>query len=172
MYGPNVLDKDGVSAAAVFAEMASEIAPITVSEQLDMIYRKYGYHVCNNSYYISHDVSKTNEMFTLIQQNYPKSLGDYEIADIRDMNTGYDSREPDLKSKLPLQSSHMITFYFKNGATVTLRTSGTEPKIKWYSEMVADTSEAVQTQLEKLVELIKSEWYQPERFGFLPKPEI
>ena len=29
----------------------------------------------------------------------------------------------------------MLTFYFENGCTVTIRTSGTEPKIKWYSEI-------------------------------------
>ncbi|VDP52289.1 unnamed protein product [Schistosoma margrebowiei] len=29
----------------------------------------------------------------------------------------------------------MITFDFSNGVTLTLRTSGTEPKIKYYSEL-------------------------------------
>ena len=35
-------------------------------------------------------------------------------------------------------SSQMITFTFENSCVVTLRTSGTEPKIKYYSEFVAD----------------------------------
>ena len=39
--------------------------------------------------------------------------------------------------KLPSSaSSQMITFYFENGAVLTMRTSGTEPKIKYYSEMI------------------------------------
>jgi phosphomannomutase len=29
----------------------------------------------------------------------------------------------------------MITFYFDNGCKITIRASGTEPKIKWYSEI-------------------------------------
>ncbi len=29
----------------------------------------------------------------------------------------------------------MVTFYFENGCILTIRTSGTEPKIKWYSEI-------------------------------------
>ena len=33
------------------------------------------------------------------------------------------------------KSSHMITFYFENGCVMTIRTSGTEPKIKWYTEI-------------------------------------
>lgn len=35
----------------------------------------------------------------------------------------------------------MITFSFENGAVITLRTSGTEPKIKYYAEMCANPSE-------------------------------
>lgn len=33
------------------------------------------------------------------------------------------------------KSSQMITFYFENGCVATLRTSGTEPKIKYYTEL-------------------------------------
>lgn len=35
----------------------------------------------------------------------------------------------------------MLTLYFANGSVITFRTSGTEPKIKYYSEMVADPSQ-------------------------------
>lgn len=34
-------------------------------------------------------------------------------------------------------SSQMIIFTFENGVVITLRTSGTEPKIKYYAEMCA-----------------------------------
>lgn len=62
----------------------------------------------------------------------------YKVTAVRDLTTGYDSEEPDLKAKLPVsKSSHMITFKFDNGLVLTLRTSGTEPKIKYYSELRA-----------------------------------
>lgn len=35
----------------------------------------------------------------------------------------------------------MLTVQFDNGSVITFRTSGTEPKIKYYSEIVADPSE-------------------------------
>lgn len=35
----------------------------------------------------------------------------------------------------------MITFSFENGAVTTLRTSGTEPKVKYYAEMCASPQE-------------------------------
>lgn len=30
----------------------------------------------------------------------------------------------------------MLTFYFENGVVLTIRTSGTEPKIKYYTEAI------------------------------------
>ena len=36
---------------------------------------------------------------------------------------------------LPTSSSQMITFTFEDGSVATLRTSGTEPKIKYYVEV-------------------------------------
>ena len=43
MCGTTVLDKDGVSAAAVCAEMAAYLKQqdLTLSQQLNMIYKKY-----------------------------------------------------------------------------------------------------------------------------------
>ena len=35
----------------------------------------------------------------------------------------------------------MITFYFENGCVATLRTSGTEPKIKYYTELTGQPGE-------------------------------
>ena len=54
------------------------------------------------------------------------------------MTTGYDNTKPNNKAVLPIsKSSQMITFTFENGLVITLRTSGTEPKIKYYSELCA-----------------------------------
>lgn len=43
---------------------------------------------------------------------------------------------------LPVSSSSfMLTLYFENGSVITFRTSGTEPKIKYYSEIIAKPNE-------------------------------
>lgn len=68
--------------------------------------------------------------------------GKYEICGIRDLTTGYDDSYPDNKARLPISSStQMITFKFVNNVVITLRTSGTEPKVKYYSELTADPAE-------------------------------
>jgi len=171
MYGDYVLDKDGVSAAGVFAEMASEIQKEnkTLIDQLNYIYDTYGYHVGTASYFLSYNKQQTKAMFDVIQNNYPTNLGEFEISGIRDLQKGLDTRNADKKADLPTQSAHMITFYFTNGAILTLRTSGTEPKIKYYIEMIADSREKVQSELLKLEETMVKEWIKPEKYGFIAR---
>lgn len=70
---------------------------------------------------------------------YPTGIidGQYKIIGIRDLTTGYDNTQPMNKAILPVSTStQMITFNFDNGLVATLRTSGTEPKVKYYTELV------------------------------------
>ena len=61
------------------------------------------------------------------------------VKRIKDITIGYDSNSIDLKSDLPVTpDSHMIMFEFENDLnpiSMILRTSGTEPKIKFYTEI-------------------------------------
>lgn len=64
---------------------------------------------------------------------YPSHVlnGKYPISTVRDLTTGIDTCQSDGKSLLPAsKSSQMVTFTFENGAVITLRTSGTEPKVR------------------------------------------
>ncbi|ETO17663.1 Phosphoglucomutase-2 [Reticulomyxa filosa] len=90
------------------------------------------------------DEKKMSQVFSKLRcwpdtNSYPNHMGPFKITRIRDVTTGFDSAEKDKKSKFPLQpSGQMITFWFDNGATVTLRNSGTEPKLKYYIEAKHD----------------------------------
>lgn len=78
-------------------------------------------------------------LLTRTNLQYPKKIGRFAVNGIRDLTVGYDSTKPGNKPILPVSSSsHMITFYMENGATITIRTSGTEPKVKWYSELITE----------------------------------
>ena len=107
MFGSNVLDKDGVSAAAVMAEIIVnlDIKKVNLAQQLETIYQTYGYHITNNSYFICHDKPTIIAMFDRLRKwkngavnTYPTELGEFKISDVRDLTTGYDSREPDLNA--------------------------------------------------------------------------
>lgn len=153
MFSSAVLDKDGVSAAAHLATMASFLRikeNMSLSQKLDQLYETYGYHFSLNSYFLCYEAEKIVKIFERIRNweekpdTYPQSIldGKYKIDSIRDLTTGVDTSQPDGKSLMPSsKSSQMITFTLTNGTVITLRTSGTEPKIKYYSEYCAKPEE-------------------------------
>ncbi|XP_034627769.1 phosphoglucomutase-2 isoform X1 [Trachemys scripta elegans] len=183
MCSPVVLDKDGVSAAVITAEMSSWLATkiLSLSQQLKAIYDEYGYHITKASYFICHDPKTIKELFEKLRNydgknTYPKSCGKFKVSGVRDLTTGYDSSQPDQKAVLPTsKSSQMITFTFANGGVATMRTSGTEPKIKYYAELCAPPGnsdpEQLKKELDELVSAIEEYFFQPEKNKLQPKAE-
>lgn len=78
------------------------------------------------------------------------------MSSIRDLTTGFDSKQEanGFKPVLPVDpTSHMITYEFVNEACLTLRTSGTEPKIKYYLEVTHPEKEECESGLWSELEL-------------------
>ncbi|CAG2112316.1 unnamed protein product [Medioppia subpectinata] len=184
MAGTTVLDKDGISAAVEVLQLAAYLETerkCNLSQHLNHIYNTYGYHFSLNSYYICYDKDVIKSIFDRLAnfngpKTYPSKIGSYEIVRVRDLNRGYDSSTPDNKPVLPSSSSsYMLTFYFKNGFVLTIRTSGTEPKIKYYSEAIASPDNKNWSQIEKdlrdLIDQMIAICLEPEKNGIKPKQD-
>lgn len=81
----------------------------------------------------------TNTFYKLRHQSdtlsYIQNFGKYGITRINDVSLGYDSRKDALpEDKEVSPSSEMITFELNDFTVMTLRGSGTEPKLKYYIE--------------------------------------
>ncbi|XP_041796509.1 glucose 1,6-bisphosphate synthase [Chelmon rostratus] len=175
LCGSLVPEKDGVSSAVVVAEMAAYLhnKDLSLNQQLHNIYRMYGYHLSKTSYVVCNDPPTIQKIFSRIRNfdgegSYPKTCGGVRIVHVRDVTTGYDSSQPDLRSVLPVtRSSHMITFTLQNGVVATLRTSGTEPKIKYYTEYCAPPGSSevsgLEEELRKVTAALLDEFLEPER---------
>ena len=94
-------------------------------------------------------------------------VGGSKVEWVRDLTTGVDTDQADGRAKLPLSSSsHMITYRLGNGATLTLRGSGTEPKIKWYAEMVGADRSQTEARLQTFVsDVVVEQMLEPTRNG-------
>ncbi|XP_017044532.1 glucose 1,6-bisphosphate synthase [Drosophila ficusphila] len=188
MVGTAVLDKDGISAAAHVATMACYLRCklcMTLQEKLRDIYETYGFHTTICSYVICRCPPVIAQIFERLRtwdegkaDTYPTSIlnGEYEIENVRDLTTGFDSSTGDKKPTLPTSSSsQMITFTFKNGLVVTLRTSGTEPKMKYYAEMCGKPEEKnwakLTNTMNTMVEAIVEEFYEPQKNGLQRKKD-
>jgi phosphoglucomutase len=139
--GDIVKDKDGVSALGFFSEWAVQLYKrgITAYEYLEELYKKYGYFVSENSYFICDDKKKIQKIFERIRFGdakeqdassqhehklcYPETVGGVKVTSIRDLTVGYDSSTEDKKPTLPVSSSsEMITFRLANNTVFTIRT--------------------------------------------------
>ncbi|KAL7841190.1 hypothetical protein SRHO_G00248810 [Serrasalmus rhombeus] len=73
------------------------------------------------------------------------------------------------------KSSQMITFTFANGGVATMRTSGTEPKIKYYTELCAAPGNSdlnqLNAELNNLVDAIVENFFQPKKNNLTPRPD-
>lgn len=153
----------------------------TLNSKLADVYSVYGYHMSNNSYYICYDQNVINKIFDRLRNfsgkvTYPTGIlnGKYTVISVRDLTTGYDNSQPGNKAILPVSAgSQMITFNFANGLVCTLRTSGTEPKIKYYSELCADPEikdkSTIESTLTEMVNAICQEYLQPQENNLISR---
>jgi phosphoglucomutase/phosphoglucomutase/phosphopentomutase len=81
------------------------------------------------------------------------------------MTLGWDSGTPDNKTVLPRQSGQMLTFYLQNGCVATIRTPGTEPKIKRYIEIGADDKAKATKDLAEVTKAVQDDLLQREKHG-------
>jgi phosphoglucomutase len=136
--GDIVKDKDGVSALAFFSEWAVQLYKrgVTAYNYLQELYKKYGYFVSENSYFICDDKKKISKIFDRIRYGdekeqdesgyklrYPETIGGHKVTGVRDLTVGYDNSTVDHAPTLPVSaSSEMITFRLENNTVFTIRT--------------------------------------------------
>lgn len=110
-----VRDKDGVSAAAVFAEMAGYIyeKKSTIARRLQQLLVECGQHISHNGYLRLSDASpSTTAIFDAARlAGLPSSFGVAHVMSVRDLTNGSDTAEKDGLSRLPADSkSQFLTF--------------------------------------------------------------
>ncbi|SCM23025.1 phosphoglucomutase, putative [Plasmodium chabaudi adami] len=165
----HIRDKCGISALAYWVEIAIHLYEnnSTFHQCLEDIRKEIGYFVSNNGYYTILDSNDVANIFNEFRSkgNYKKQLASYKIAHIRDLTTGYDSQTPDKKSLIaPTPDSQNITLYFENTAIVTIRASGTEPKIKWYGEISRKSYDEAKKDIDKLIDEVMPVFMQPDKY--------
>jgi len=135
----DVRDKDGVSAAALTAEMTLywRSKGKSLLDRLDELYTLCGYwqEMGISKYFKGPEgPSIMNGIMEEYRKNPPKTLGGIEIVKVRDIKNGIapTGREDGLPP------SDVLQFFLKDGTVVSARPSGTEPKIKFYASCRAE----------------------------------
>eukprot|EP00451_Oxyrrhis_marina_P009383 CAMPEP_0204308706 /NCGR_PEP_ID=MMETSP0469-20131031/663_1 /ASSEMBLY_ACC=CAM_ASM_000384 /TAXON_ID=2969 /ORGANISM="Oxyrrhis marina" /LENGTH=581 /DNA_ID=CAMNT_0051288225 /DNA_START=7 /DNA_END=1752 /DNA_ORIENTATION=- len=171
---PMVKDKDGVSASGVFCEMAVHwhSKGTTIRGRLDQLSQQVGYFATHNGYFLCYEPEVMAKIFDDFRNGgkYPTVVGDLELSSVRDVTKGLDTGTADGKSHLPATpKDQMMTLCFKDGSVITLRGSGTEPKLKYYTESSDPTgSEAAQKRAQSVAEVVIKHVLRPAEHGLQP----
>lgn len=147
LSGPYVRDKDGVGAACLICEMFSYYAARGVSllDRLEQLYADYGYCL-NTLHSYTYDGSAGFARMQAVMQGLRggvASFGTRKVLRVLDYAGGLDG----------LPKSDVLKFILEGGCTLVVRPSGTEPKLKLYLSVSAQSREAAQ---EAEAELLRS----------------
>jgi phosphoglucomutase len=106
-------------------------------ERLDEIFVQHGFHEERGlSKYFEGPTGMTvmRGIMDGYRKSQPATLGGIAVDRIRDVKTGkaWNVSDPGATSEVDLPASDAIQWYLADGTMVTVRPSGTEPKIKYY----------------------------------------
>ncbi|MAB85606.1 MAG: phosphoglucomutase [Cryomorphaceae bacterium] len=139
-----VRDKDAISASVLLAEAASFFKESGSSfyEELLKLYSKFGSHL-DSLLSIVKKGKKGDEEIREIMHNLrsktPKKLGSYKVKKILDYQLGQAKNiiSGEL-TEIKLPKSNVLQFIMENNDRITVRPSGTEPKIKYYFNVIGE----------------------------------
>ncbi|MEP1782954.1 phospho-sugar mutase, partial [Reichenbachiella sp.] len=156
LIGDFVRDKDAVSSCAMIAEMAAwaKDNDKSLEELLEEIYSQFGMYqedLISLTKKGKSGAEEIQEMMRQFRSNTPSTLVgseiewliDYETSTARNLLTGQED-------KIDFPKSNVLQFITKDGSKISMRPSGTEPKIKFYISVRSDSDAEQSFEKEKL----------------------
>ncbi|MFI7500236.1 phospho-sugar mutase [Streptomyces sp. NPDC049687] len=146
-----VRDKDGITAALLITELASELkeAGRTLLGLLDDLAVEHGLHATDQLSVRVQDLAVIADAMRRLREQPPASLAGLAVTRAEDLTRGTDTLPPTDGLR-----------YTLDGARVIVRPSGTEPKLKCYLEVVVPVADhaglpAARAQADGLLAAIK-----------------
>lgn len=157
LVGTHSRDKDAIVAVMCLCEAAAYYRSkgITLYEQMNKIYEKYGYFkedLVSVTLKGITGMEKIKEIMESYRKNPPKSAGDYKVLKLRDYlkDTITDMVTGEV-TPTGLPKSDVLYFELNDNAWCAVRPSGTEPKIKFYFGVKGATMEDAEQRIKKLM---------------------
>ena len=140
----SVNDKDGISAALVLAQLATDLKAEgkTLVDLLDEIWERHGYHGTKQISVRTTSVAQIDAILSKFRDATPATIGRFSLTAFDDLEKPQDGLPP----------TNGVRIRLMDNIRIIVRPSGTEPKIKCYIEVITKdraTSEKIIAELEK-----------------------
>ena len=151
LAGSYVRDKDAIIGSMLICEMAAYYRSIgsSIKQRLEEIYDKYGRYLNKVDSFEFPGLSGMDKMAGIMEglrNNPPKEIGGYAVVKVTDY------KKPE---ETGLPAANVLIYALEGGATVVVRPSGTEPKIKTYFTTLGKDLAEAEAQKAKLAEALK-----------------
>ena len=123
-----VNDKDGISAALLMAQIATDLKNDgkTLEDLLDEIWKTYGFHATEQISIRVNDLALISTLMTKLRSNSASEIAGFKVLAMEDLSKPNNSLPP----------TDGLRFTLEKNIRIIIRPSGTEPKIKCYIEIV------------------------------------
>lgn len=138
MIGSQIRDKDAVSAVCILCEMAAyeKNKGRSLYQKLLDLYLQYGYYqedLISITKKGRNGQQEIAEMMEDFRSNPPKQLAGSKVVELLDYQKGLNTNiQTGNTETIQLPPSNVLQFITEDGTKVSVRPSGTEPKIKFY----------------------------------------
>lgn len=144
LCSPYVRDKDAVSSSVIICEMANfyKSEGKTLGDRMDELYREFGSYknvTDNFAFEGSAGMDKMVAIMEILRIAPPMELFGRKLVKVNDYKKSESYDMHGNIERLDLPKSNVLKFTFENGLSVIARPSGTEPKLKIYYTVKADT---------------------------------
>ena len=151
LAGSYVRDKDAIIGSMLICEMAAYYRSIgsSIKQRLEEIYSQYGRYLNKVDSFEFPGLSGMDKMagiMTSLRNTPPTAIGNYPVTKVTDY------KDP---SQTGLPAANVLIYELEGGASVIVRPSGTEPKIKTYFTTLGRDLTEAQAQKAALAEALK-----------------
>lgn len=151
LAGSYVRDKDAVVASMLICEMAAYYRAngSSIKQRLEEIYSQYGRYFNKTDSFEFPGLSGMDKMagiMTQLRQEPPAAIGAHKITKAVDFKKSEETGLP---------PANVLLYELENGATVIIRPSGTEPKIKAYFTTLGKDLAEAQAQKDELAAAVE-----------------
>ena len=138
MVGDAVRDKDAVAATLLICELAAQAKAkgSTVYKELQQLYVDNGFY---KEYLVSltkkgmDGLQEINQMMIDMRENPLKEINGQRVIMLEDYQSSIAKNLlTDEETKMNIPKSNVLIYYTEDGSKICARSSGTEPKIKFY----------------------------------------
>ena len=137
LIAPFARDKDGCQAILMYCEMALfyYLRGLRLDQAMDNLYKRFGYHqdiTYSMEFFGSEGQAKMDNLMNTMHNDPFITINGLKVVAVDDIEKQQHFEANGKVTPINLPKANVVKLFLEDGSLVTVRPSGTEPKVKFY----------------------------------------